>query len=72
MQAGLTSGSVSLSQLTKPFLVTQIRIFVVKRMIAGIEIQAREAQLILQCRKNLPHQLSNDGSQFGVDGKLLR
>ena len=39
MQAGLTSGSVRLSQLTKPFLVKQIGIFVSKRKIAGIEIQ---------------------------------
>lgn len=62
MHDGLTSGSVCLSQLTNPFLVKQIRIFVVKRKIAGIEIRAREAQLILQCQENLPHQLSNDGS----------
>ena len=54
MQAGLVSGSVRLSQLTKPFLVKQIRVFVVKRKIAGIEIQARQAQLILQCREKLP------------------
>jgi len=54
MQAGLVSGSVRLSQLTKSFLVKQIRVFVVKRKIAGIEIQAREAQLLLQCREKLP------------------
>jgi len=62
MQAGLTSGSVRLFQLTRSFLVKQIRIFVLKRKIAGVDIQARETQLILQCREKLPHQISDDGS----------